>query len=347
MRTQAVKLFASLLIIAGFSSVALNAQPTVKSVGSVRHGTDTQVTIVFFEAVDQTTATTPGNYTFPAGISVTGASLMTGLPAANLPGNAENPPPGGRVQDNECVVLTVTGLAPGASTAVTIKNVQDRSTPPGTIAPTTINFTDSGHTLADTGSPILDGRVIGVDTNGFDIFSGGRAQWANYDEVTIVYKQVTGDFDVQARAKFQAFPSHWARAGIMARESLNLGDAPPTGWPGDRSAVSTASRYVDMHVNPVTAYNTGGGGAGFSAGNNAWESHVRADTGGQTGSNDDNPGVPPYPNAWVRIQRHLTNAVDTISTYHGPDAVNWDLAHDRIPDDFPAGPLAQTLFVGP
>src|SRR6266496_559731 len=196
MRTPMIKFSALVLIVAGLGSVTLKAQLlAVKSVGSVRHGADTQVTIVFTEAVEQTSATTFGNYTFPAGILVTGASLMTGLPAADIQGNVENPAPTGRVQDNECVVLTVTGLPAGASTSVIIKNVQDRLSPPNTIPDTTNNFTDSGYTWGDTGTPALDGRVIAIGTNGFDIFSAGAAQWANYDECTLVYKQTAGDFD--------------------------------------------------------------------------------------------------------------------------------------------------------
>src|SRR5205823_2018253 len=82
-KTQAATILASLLLITGFSNVTLTAQLTVKSVGSVRHDANTQVTIVFSAPVEQTSATTFGNYTFSAGITVTGASLMTGLPPAN------------------------------------------------------------------------------------------------------------------------------------------------------------------------------------------------------------------------------------------------------------------------
>ena len=167
MKTQAAKILASLLLITGLGSVTLKAQLTVKSVGSVRHGTDTQVTILFSAPVDQTTATTPGNYTFPAGITVAGASLMTGLPPANSIDIAQNPAPNGRAFDNECVVLTVTGLAPDAATSVTIQNVQDRATPPNTIAATTINFKDSGYTWAESGTPAIPGKVIANGTNGF------------------------------------------------------------------------------------------------------------------------------------------------------------------------------------
>ena len=373
MRTQAVKLFASLLVIAGFSSVALNAQPTVKSVGSVRHDTVTQVTVVFSDPVDPVSGATPGNYTFTGGVTVTGASMMTGLPAANAVGVAENPAPGGRVVDNQCVVLTVTGLAADATATITIQNVKDTATPPNTIASTTVTFKDSGYAWAESGTPALAGKVVAVGTNGFDIFSAGSGQWANYDEVVMVYKQVTGDFDLQARVEFQDFSSQWARAGVMARESLNEGENAATqqgNWCATPPKPGTASRYVDVHPNPVQCFNSGATTPVLTPGNNAWESHIRngsyiGNNGGfqATDSANMTGGAPPYPNAWVRIQR----VGNDFHTFHGSDGVNWDPAADRLEADFvdPAtvvidssttpctgsggDPLAMkpTLFVGP
>src|SRR5205823_326433 len=367
MKTQAAKILASLLLITGFSSVTLKAQLTVRSVGSVRHGTDTQVTILFSAPVDQTTATTPGNYTFPAGITVAGASLMTGLPPANSIDIAQNPAPNGRAFDNECVVLTVTGLAPDAATSVTIQNVQDRATPPNTIAATTINFKDSGYTWAESGTPAIPGKVIANRTHGFDIFSAGGAQWASYDEVLIVYKRITGDFDVKARIEFQDFSSAWARAGIMARESLNIGENAAT-QTGDLAAtpprVPTASRYADIHGNPVQDFNRNdtfrpGIDPILEAGNNLWESHIRdgATHNGAANGTDSQidesttpNGPPPYPNAWVRI----TRTGDELHTYRGNDGQNWDEGYVRMADIWvdPADgttpkPLNSTLYVGP
>src|SRR5205814_4777844 len=132
---------------------------------------------------------------------VTGASMMTGLPAANAIGVAENPAPAGRAVDNQCVVLTVTGLAADATATITIQNVKD--TGGNTLPTTSVTFKDSGYTWAESGTPALAGKVIAVGTNGFDIFSAGSGQWASYDEIVIVYRPTTGDFDYKARIEFQ------------------------------------------------------------------------------------------------------------------------------------------------
>ncbi len=338
MRTS--KLLALFLLIAGLGGVTLKAQVlTVKSVGSVRHGADTQVTIVFSEPVEPASATTLANYTFTGGVTVSAASLMTGLPAADLQGNVENPAPTGRVQNNECVVLTVNGLAPGAAASITIQNVKDVLVPQNTVPTTTINFTDSGYTWGDTGTPTLDGRVIAIGTNGFDIFSAGSAQWGNYDEVTLVYKQTAGDFDYKARVEFQDFSSQWARAGIMAREVLNFGE-------NEATQNTTASRYVDMHANPVMSWDSGGTG-GFINANNGFESHFRSGAtlnGDARGTDATGAGTPVYPNAWVRIVRQT----NTFTTYRGTDGQNWTLQVTRNTGDASwTTPMANSIFLGP
>src|SRR5439155_6728990 len=135
-----------------------------------------------------------------------------------------------------------------ATSTITIQNVQDQAVPPNTLATTNITFQDSGYTWAESGTPALPGKVIAVGTNGFDIFSAGSGQWANYDEIVIVYKEITGDFDVKSRVEFQDFSSHWARAGIMAREALNVGEDAAT-------QATTASRYASVHPNPTMNFN--------------------------------------------------------------------------------------------
>src|ERR1043166_1252069 len=127
MRTQFAKFVAALVLVGGLGSVAVKAQPiTVTSVGSVRHDGGTQVPVVFSVPVEEASGTNTANYTFTGGVATTGASLMTGLPVANAPDVLINPAPGGRVFDNQCVVLTVTGLASNATTTITVQNVKDR-----------------------------------------------------------------------------------------------------------------------------------------------------------------------------------------------------------------------------
>src|SRR5438876_643576 len=343
MKISTSKILVCLALAAGLSAFVAPANAvSVKSVGSVRHDADTQVTVVFTDPVDPVSGATPGNYTFTGGgIAVTGASMMTGLPAADAVGVAENPAPAGRVVNNQCVVLTVTGLAADANVTITIKSVKDTATPPNTIPDTTVTFKDSGYKWAESGTPALAGKVIAVGTNGFDIFSAGSGQWANYDEVVIVYKETTGDFDLKARVEFQDFSSIWARAGVMAREALNEGEnaAKQSGnWCSTHPVPGTVSRYVDVHPNPVQAFNNNGPPAGtFVAGNNGWESHVRKGNyiGGNGGfeatdSANMTAGTPPYPNAWGRIQR----VGNDFHTFHGSDGVNWDPAADRLADEF-------------
>jgi hypothetical protein len=299
----------------------------VKSVGSVRHGTETQVTVVFSKPVDATTGTNPANYTFSGGITVTGASLMTGLPGSNLQDVQQNPAPFGRVFDNECVVLTVTGLAPNAAASVTIQNIKD--TEGNTIAPTVMNFRDSGYSWVDIGVHPIPGKVIAINTNGFDIYSSGVTQWSDEDQTTFVYKEVTGDFEFEARGEFTDFSSRWGRAGIMAREDLNAGES---GAVQD----TTASRYCGVHANPAKCYNNAG--AGIVTANNQFESHFRSLVGGETASTAG--GTPQWPNAWLRMRREG----DTIFTYRSDDGLDWVQMAERTVDD--PGPWNPKLYVG-
>lgn len=314
----------------------------VKSVGSVLKGNSTQVTVVFTAPVEDASGTNPNNYVFPAGITVTGVSLINNLPAPDAIGIAENTPPTGRNQNNSIAVLTVTGLTPGTVTSITVRNVRSRADANVVVAEETKQFKASEYRWTETGQlgkPAGDGKTPGhvvslADENGdigFDIYSNGGQQWANYDEVTFVYKEVTGDFDFKARVEFADFSSRWGRSGIMARESLNENmPNPPT-----TAEVTEASRYVSMHSNPVRAFSEAA--AGMLAGNNQFESHIRSEVGAQTGSTAG--GTPLYPNAWVRIQR----TGDTITTYRGEDGLNWDQHVERIVDP----PWNPKLFVGP
>jgi hypothetical protein len=327
MKNKRMRLLSSVMLLAGLCTYPVSAQELqVKSVGSIRtQAGQTQVMVVFTKAVDSATATDVANYTFTGGVTPTAASLLTGLPALNTPGILENPAPTGRIQDNECVILTVTGLNAGASSRITVQNVTDLDG--AAITPTNRDFTDSGYTYVDVGVHPGPGKVIPIGTNGFDIFSNGRTQWAAHDQITVAYKQVSGDFNLVARVEFQDWSSRWARTGMVAREALNAGETEAT-------QATTASRYVSIHANPVRCWTDEGG---LAPGNNQWESHFRDTVGGQTASAA--AGTPPYPNAWIRVAR----TGDTLFTYRGTNGVDWIQQAERTVTPG----WNNNLFVGP
>lgn len=305
---------------------------TIKSVGSVRKyvtatTSATQVHVVFSKPVNPTTGTNLASYVFSAGITASQAELITGLPAANLADVSQNPAPFGRVFDNECVLLTVTGLAPDATASVTVQGVT--SAVGDALPSTVVNFKDSGYTWVDVGVHTIPGKVIAISTNGFDVFSSGTTQWSNEDQVTFVYKNVTGDFDIDARVEFQDYSSRWARSGLMVREALNAAENGAT-------QDTTASRYADMHANPAKCWNDASGG--IATANNQYESHIRDLQGGETGSTGG--GTPLYPDAWVRLQR----TADTIITHRSDNGTDWTEVAQRTPTD--PGPWNASMFLG-
>jgi hypothetical protein len=342
MQPPRFKSFTVAVLLAGLSAGTAFAQGLgIKSVGAIGRGSGMQVTVVFTQPVEDASATDVANYSFPAGVTVSRATLINDLPAPDALGIADNTPPSGRNQNNQIVVLEVSGLTPGALTSLTVRNVKDRSDANIVIPETTRSFrvsefkwTETGQLGKPTGRGRHAGHVVALADQqgdiGFDIYSNGGTQWANYDEVTFVYKELTGDFNFQARVEFQDFSSRWGRAGIQAREDLNENMANPA----TTTEVTEASRYASMHANPVRAFSEAG--AGMLAGNNQFESHFRSEVGGQTTSTAG--GTPAYPNAWVRIER----TGDTLTTYRSEDGVNWEQQVQR--DIFGWN---QKLFVGP
>ena len=110
--------------------------------------------------------------------------------------------------------------------------------------------------------------VVAVAENGFDVYSDGVGEWGTHDEATLVFEEVTGDFDKKLRVEFQDSSSQ-SRAGLIARDVTNIGVDIATQDAG------AAGRYQKVHVNPVTTVMG-------TAGNNSWEGNRRMVTGGPT-----------------------------------------------------------------
>ena len=184
---------------------------------------------------------------------------------------------GAAVSTSSGVVLETTGLAPGDAVTVTVMNVKDQKNNPITATGVSKNLTVTskmawtavgGNDYQDGVLPagfdqpaanfIDDVVALGNDQD-FDIISGGSANWDNYDEATYVHEQVTGDFDRVARVEYQDPGSHYARAGLMARKSLDEGVKR-----AQTTAGAKMSQTIIIRANPAVQYNGG-------AGNNTYE----------------------------------------------------------------------------
>ena len=53
--------------------------------------------------------------------------------------------------------------------------------------------------------------------------AGGHDIWDNADQFAFLYKEISGDFDVSIIVESIELSNAWAKAGIMARQTLELG----------------------------------------------------------------------------------------------------------------------------
>jgi hypothetical protein len=299
----------ALCAAAGLLGVHSAQALSIKSVGSVVRGTQTQVTVVFDETVDVATATSVANYTL-SGRTISSAALMTGLPAADAIGNLDWPTPSGRTVDNQCVVLTVNSVLTGPQ-SLTVAGVKDTSGT-DTLASTTRAFVASGYSWVTVGNSANDPtRVIAVGTNGFDIYSNGSANWEANDQISYVYQAIpaTQPFDIKVRVEFQDTSSRWGRAGVMLRDGLNA-DIATTAADG----ANPAARTVFARVNPARKFDENSGAIGV--GQNQYEFIYRSELGGTyTGPGDGTP--PAYPNAWLRL---VGDGAGTLTGYWSNEA---------------------------
>jgi len=68
-----------------------------------------------------------------------------------------------------------------------------------------------------------DGGEATLDGDEATLIAGGDDIWNNADQFTFFYKEVSGDFDVAIVVQSIEFTDQWAKAGIMARQTLEPG----------------------------------------------------------------------------------------------------------------------------
>jgi hypothetical protein len=316
--------------------------PVLLTAGGVKRGTGIELGLGFDEPLDATSAGTVGNYTLSKGT----------VTAVRFEPYATPIDPVAPVVIKSDVVLETSGLVAGDNVTVTVKNVADLKGNPIPAAGVTKSLTVGSMTWVDVGgnefligntptgwdqdaTKYYDDAVALKSDKDFDLISGGTANWDNYDEATFVYEEITGDFDRIMRVEYQDPSSQWARAGIMARTSLDQGvtRADATG------GTSPMGAAMDIRVNPVVQWSG-------AAGNNSYEWVYRDAVGGNY-SNSGGGGAPPYPNAWMRLQK-----VGTLFTgFRSADGVAWTQigTHDwATATDATGGPLdVSHLYVGP
>ncbi len=224
----------------------------------------TNVQILYSKPVEAASATNLANYVFTNGLSITGASL--------------NP-------DKVTVVLTTAPLVYGSTYRLVINGVLDRMNLPNTIATnTTVDLQALPYTLNDIGNPPLVSTAVNAG-NGINVTASGRDFGGNSDQGNFSYQLFSGDFDVEVRVAGLGLSDIFAKAGLMARETLD---------PTSRFAVSMATPAMN--------------GCFFE-----WRDPA-ASTSSSSGNFPAN-----YPNTWLRLRR----IGNVFNGYAGYDGQTW------------------------
>ncbi|HWH71256.1 MAG TPA: lamin tail domain-containing protein, partial [Candidatus Sulfotelmatobacter sp.] len=152
--------------------------------------------------VEAASATNAANYVFTNGLTITRLSLDA---------------------SNTTVTLTTAPLASGSNYSLLINSVRDQAMVPNTIASNTlVSFPVTGSSSQDIGSPAMPSVITAV-SNGFNVVAGGNDIGSAADQFNFNYQLCSGDFDVSLRLEGLSPSDVWAKAGLMARETLAAG----------------------------------------------------------------------------------------------------------------------------
>ncbi len=154
----------------------------------------------FSEAVEAASATNAANYT------IVGATVVSAVFATT---------------DSRNVRLTTTPLTLGQTYTLTVNNVRDIAFTPNTIlAGSQRQFTAQPLGAWNIGNPSVPGSITNV-AGGYDLASSGSDALRTSEQFLLGYQVISGDFDLQARVDTVTADNAWARAGLMARQTLN------------------------------------------------------------------------------------------------------------------------------
>ena len=221
------------------------------------------ILVYFSKAVDPVTAANSLNYTVGGGISVFSAAMSS----------------------SQGVLLQVSPLTVNSNYTVTVNNVRDLAATPNTIAPNSqATFTAQFFVSSDVASSTPPGSVT-PQAGGVDVAGGGAGIGGISDQFQFNYQASAGDFDVEVQVQGLSVSDLWAKAGLMARETLNPG-----------------SRFAGTFVTPGMA------GCFFESRSSLSNASAMSGTFPAT-----------IPNQWLRLQR----VGNTFNGYAGIDGSNW------------------------
>jgi len=245
------------------AAAADTTPPQLVSVGSLD---SSMAGVCFDETLNAATATSPANYLVNDGdVAVTAVQLRP---------------------DGKSVILSLSG---GFTTlSVTVNNVRDVAG--NVIAP---NSTVTGSIWAysvDVGFPALPGSSYSCREGDVDMLAGGADIGGASDQFHFVYQYWQGDFDMKVKVQRLDATDSLAKAGLMARESLDENSltiqAYTTPAPGQGAGVFQATRRFAI-------------GSGTS----------------QWGTN----AATTLPNAWLRLRRQG----NTFTAFYGTNGTTW------------------------
>ena len=183
------------------------------------------------------------------------------------------------------LLFIVNPMTPGAPYTLSVNDVTDRSAAANRLAAgSQTPFTASAFTGTDVGTPAVAGTFI-ARADSYDLTSSGTNIFGTADQFSFAYEQAVGNFDVKLQVVSCSFSDVWAKAGLMARESLTPG-----------------SRFTATLASPSSA------GCFFES---------RSATAGAATLTGNLPVN--YPDTWVRLRRNG----DVFTGYAGYDGQNW------------------------
>ncbi len=224
----------------------------------------TNIEVVFSKPIATASATTVANYAFTNGLAVLGASLAA---------------------DEVTVTLTTAPLVYGSNYSLVINGIQDRMNLPNVIATnTTLAISAIPYLQQDIGDPSAVSSITAAG-NGVNVTATGSDFGGVSDQGNFAYQLQTGNFDVSVRVADLDLSDIFAKAGLMARETLDAG-----------------SRFAAAMTTPAM------NGDFFE-----WRNPVNSAS-SSSGSFPAN-----YPNTWLRLRR----TGNTFTAYAGYDGQTW------------------------